>query len=458
MKAIVIGSGLGGLECALLLARKGYSVTVLEKGRQAGGCLQTFTRGGCRFDTGFHYAGGLGPGEPLHRVFDHFGLLDLPWKQVDPSCAEEIVIGNERFRLPSGIGRYIAALSERFPEDKSPLEEYGNLLQTVGDHIMDGLDGKPNPLLSVSADEYIRERFSDPLLRKVLGGSTMRLYQDARTLPLYAFAQINGSFIRSIWKLPGGGRLIAERLVRQIEALGGTVRTGAEVTGLRLRDDRVSEIIIGGTETLHPDIVISDAHPAVTLGLLEEGGPIRGIYRRRICALENSPGAFTANIQLKEGALRLPEGEIHVHRPGSDPWRPAPAHIDSLLIHTYPDSPQRIDILCWMPGPERDASYQSGKQAWLAACLDLAETALPGLKDSIENVWTSTPRTYEDYTGIPGGSAFGIIKDWKSPLTTFLSPRTGASNLFLTGGSLGLHGLLGVSMTALLTCRTIFDA
>ena len=61
-EAVIIGSGLGGLECGLLLARSGYRVTVLEKGRQAGGCLQTFVRGGRRFDTGFHYVGGLGPG------------------------------------------------------------------------------------------------------------------------------------------------------------------------------------------------------------------------------------------------------------------------------------------------------------------------------------------------------------------------------------------------------------
>jgi phytoene dehydrogenase-like protein len=65
--AIVIGSGLGGLEVALILLRHGYEVTVLEKGRQAGGCLQSFVRDGRRFDTGFHYVGGLGEGEPLGR-------------------------------------------------------------------------------------------------------------------------------------------------------------------------------------------------------------------------------------------------------------------------------------------------------------------------------------------------------------------------------------------------------
>ena len=64
--AIVIGSGLGGLECGVILARHGFEVTVLEQERQIGGSLQTFVRKGSdgkthSFDTGFHYVGGLEP-------------------------------------------------------------------------------------------------------------------------------------------------------------------------------------------------------------------------------------------------------------------------------------------------------------------------------------------------------------------------------------------------------------
>ena len=43
---IIIGSGIGGLECAFILAKHGYKVTVLEKERILGGSLQTFVRKG----------------------------------------------------------------------------------------------------------------------------------------------------------------------------------------------------------------------------------------------------------------------------------------------------------------------------------------------------------------------------------------------------------------------------
>src|SRR5690606_38609915 len=55
---IVIGSGLGGLVCAAILAKEGRKVLVLEKNKQYGGNLQTFVRNRCIFDTGVHYLGG----------------------------------------------------------------------------------------------------------------------------------------------------------------------------------------------------------------------------------------------------------------------------------------------------------------------------------------------------------------------------------------------------------------
>jgi all-trans-retinol 13,14-reductase len=44
---------------------------------------------------------------------------------------------------------------------------------------------------------------------------------------------------------------------------------------------------------------------------------------------------------------------------------------------------------------------------------------------------------------------YGIVKDFKDPLRTFLSPRTKIPNLYLTGQNMNLHGILGAAMSAL---------
>ena len=41
---VIIGSGLGGLICAAVLSREGYSVCVLEKNDIPGGCFQEIGR------------------------------------------------------------------------------------------------------------------------------------------------------------------------------------------------------------------------------------------------------------------------------------------------------------------------------------------------------------------------------------------------------------------------------
>ena len=105
----------------------------------------------------------------------------------------------------------------------------------------------------------------------------------------------------------------------------------------------------------------------------------------------------------------------------------------------------------------RHKAYKQMKQEVAQACMRLASTAIPNLEDIIQKEWSSTPLTYRDYNGTPCGSAFGFRKDYTSPLTTIVSPRTPVPNLYMTGQSLMLHGLQGVTMTAGFTIRAIQD-
>ena len=52
LDAIVIGSGMGGLSAAAILAKSGKKVLVLEQHDQAGGCCHTFVEEGFEFDVG----------------------------------------------------------------------------------------------------------------------------------------------------------------------------------------------------------------------------------------------------------------------------------------------------------------------------------------------------------------------------------------------------------------------
>ena len=472
-KVVIVGSGLGGLQCGYILAKQGFQVTVLEKEHQTGGCLQTFMRGGQRFDTGLHYVGGLNDGGSLRPLFDYFRLTDLPWKQLDEDCFDEVNIGERRFCFAQGHERFVETLAADFPRERENLLQYTEMLRQVGLHIWDSLgerdvdDFYSTSLFARSAYDWLTATVKDPLLRDVLSGTSLKMELSREKTPLYVFAQINNSFIQSAWRLQGGGHLIADRLTDGITRFGGEVRTRAEVTQLIEKDGRISEVEINGEERIPADWVISDAHPAVTLGLVKESAVIRNIYRRRITGLRNSVGMFTVNIRLKDGYLPYFNRNIFIHSAEADLWNVRTDRVESVLVHCYPPTgdssfAQAIDIITPLnisdlPKQEdprfghRNAEYEAFKLSKADECIRFAERRLPGLREAIEQVWTSTPLTYQHYTATLDGSAYGVMKDWQSPMTTVLTPRTPIQNLLLTGQSLNLHGVLGTSMTSLFT-------
>ena len=55
----IVGSGIGALSNAAVLAQHGFKVAVFEQNNTVGGCTHTFTKEGFTFDTGVHYVGGM---------------------------------------------------------------------------------------------------------------------------------------------------------------------------------------------------------------------------------------------------------------------------------------------------------------------------------------------------------------------------------------------------------------
>ena len=160
----------------------------------------------------------------------------------------------------------------------------------------------------------------------------------------------------------------------------------------------------------------------------------------------------------KKGSWRLSSGNLLVQalaaftvycklRPETLVYKPwSTTYDDNLMLHYgNPDGhgyARSADLLTFSEKevPDRDARAESLIQR------------IPGLAPAVEKYWTSTPATWERFTGTPGGSAFGIRK---KDATCFVHPRTPVPGLYLTGQNCGLHGVLGVSETALVTCREI---
>lgn len=471
---VVIGSGLGGLICARQLAQSGRSVVVVERQHHPGGCLQSYRRGDMEFDTGMHYVGGLAEGQPLHDAFETLGLLRLPWQRLDADGFDQVTIGRRTFPLAEGFDRFADTLAAFFPHEQTALKQFVGLLRNLPP--MEECSG-------VNAYDYLTTLFRDPLLVDVLSAAAMRMELRRESLPLFTFAHCLSSYVQSSWRLKGSGNLIVASLVGDIKSAGGEVCCGAEVEHLEVQGDAIVAARCSDGRAFEGRLFISDVHPQLTFGWLGDSPLLKGIFRRRIDALENTFGMLTVSLVLKPHTLPYFNHNKYVYRKANvwtfsdeSEWAVGADGADTLvsqqdgawvggaMVSTKVPADgtlytRQVDLLTPMPWSlwrhwehttigHRGESYAQLKEQMADACVRLAEEVVPGLSKMVERRYVSTPLTWRDYSLSPCGSAFGLRKDCRAPLLTMLSPKTPIANLLLTGQSLVLHGLEGVTRTA----------
>ena len=131
---IIIGSGIGGLTAAALLARTGKKVLVLEQHDQAGGSCHVYAEKGFEFDVGIHYVGLMAEGTVLRLISDQLSNGKLRWEPLD-EVYDILAIGDQyerRYPMHSGRGVLMKYLIEKFPKEEAGLREFFSSLKHSG--------------------------------------------------------------------------------------------------------------------------------------------------------------------------------------------------------------------------------------------------------------------------------------------------------------------------------------
>lgn len=479
---IIIGGGLGGLLCGNILGKEGFSVCVLEKNNKLGGSLQTFGRKGCLFNTGLNYTESLDKGQVLNQYFRYFGLhTKLPLKKLDADGFDVISFRDGSYKLAMGHQQYRDALLEFFPREKSGLDLY---LQKIREICMSFSpytfkEGHSNifenKAISTGAAAFIRSVIKDRRLQNVVAGNNLLYAGHENKTPLLIHALICNSFIESAWRIPGGSHQLVNILADNIISNGGRILKNARAVKLISRNSALESVELENGERVEGRYFISNIHPE-QLVTMTDPRSINKMFAYRISSLEDTIGMFTLYLVFKKNTFPYLNYNFHHYNqenvwiagdydPGKWPQfyvlmptavSASESYADSASVITYMDYRELAPWYDTFTG-SRGEDYERFKKEKSLALLHAVEKQFPGVSGCIEAFYSSTPLTWRDYTGTRGGSAYGVLKDFNRPLESFFLPRTKIPNLLLTGQNNNVHGILGVTISSVVTCGEIVN-
>ncbi|XP_067274944.1 all-trans-retinol 13,14-reductase [Pseudorasbora parva] len=470
LDAIVVGSGIGGLAIAVLLAKIGKKVLVLEQHDRAGGCCHTFTEQGFEFDVGIHYIGELLDHKPLRCVIDQLTNGQLQWEPMD-NPYDKVLLGppeNRRiYPIYSGLKRYMDELKKRFPGEEKAIDEYVRLSKKVGNGVwfMVLLKLLPLPLAKFLVYTGLAKRLSTFFsyatrsLTDVVNGLTQN--KDLRAVLCYIFGTYGKMpkeasfsmhsllvchYMNGAWYPKGGSSEIAYHMIPIIEKAGGAVLVRATVNRILLNDakEAIGVSVLKGQEEVHvhAPIVISDAGifntyqhllpkdvqtlPAIQkqLSMVQHGDGGLSIFigvdgtKEELGLKADNLFIFSENNldELMEGYMKGNREEssknvplIFVASPSAkDPTWPERKPGKSTLTVVSFANYEWFDEWKDDKVKNRSTDYKELKQAFINNILETVTEVFPKIKDRIEFVDAGTPITNQHYIGAPKGEIYGV--------------------------------------------------
>jgi all-trans-retinol 13,14-reductase len=502
--SIVIGSGMGGMTVAALLARHaGQRVLVLERHYTPGGFTHTFRRPEYEWDVGVHYIGRVATPESSERAaFDYLSEGRLRWQPM-PDVYDRLLLGGREYEFLTGAARFRASLQERFPAETRAIDAYFRAVRSAarksGAYFASKALPRPVERLVGGLMRAPFLRYSDRTTREVLNslGCSAELvgvltgqWGDYGLPPgqssFAVHAMIAEHYLEGAAYPVGGASSIFFSLLPSIERAGGRVLVSADVQEVVLDErGRAVGVRMPDGRQLRAAHVISDAGAANTYLRLLPGGLAQRLgVARKLDQVPASMSHISLYVGLKHTAEELglrggnlwvcpgPDHDLNVARSEASPDQPLP-----VLFISFPSAkdptftnrfPGRATIEVVAPAPyawfekwvdtrwkRRGADYDELKGR-LAERLKLnLERYVPEVRGKIDYCELSTPLTTRHFANYGRGEIYGLAPVPARFRLDCLGPRTPVPGLYLTGADVTMCGVTGALFGGVVTASNI---
>lgn len=443
-QTVIIGGGIVGLSMGIILAKLGCPVTLIEKNKQAGGMMRSYTRNGIDCEIGIHYLGALAKGQVLRRCFDFMGVsVDIPLKRmgtagiIDRYVMRHPENGPEIFDLPEGFGAYAENLKQAFPTETSAIDAFMSLLRRSAGQLNDLTfltDNLPADLLIDQSEplKLIFDRLGcSNRLRSIIGVPAYWIGVPADRCPLFFHNMTLASYLFSAWRLVESGTKMADVFAGRFKALGGKIITGRSVHHIQVSDGRVSDVRLDDGKIIPTSGVVATVHPKVLIDMLDEHAT-KPSYRNRIRQLKDTPGFFCVHARVAaKHHEEIPHNLFYLD------WGKTGAKKNSMFVQLRKTTRPEWNLLTligdgrspmWSPWENtitgrRGDPYLEKKRQEADKMIARAGKEIGPFK-SAKLLDTYTPLTIRDWVNSPDGSAYGAMKSSDQFLSTALLNRT----------------------------------
>jgi phytoene dehydrogenase-like protein len=449
--AVIIGSGIGGLTCAAFLARAGMRVCVLEQHSKIGGYAHSFKRRGYTFESGIHSVP-MAQGSIIRHLLTLLGVNDAI-RTIELPEMFHMETPGFTFTMPSRRSEIIAALQERFPQQKQNIQRLFEDYKRFHHHIVEPIFNYEKRFVeedrefaaqfhNLSYEQYLSRFITDPLCRSAFygqwpyGGASPDYGPALFYVMMYMLHVTDGSH-----SLAGGFETLATALASVITSHGGAVLTRQRVAGLSMEGKQVVAAVTANGDSIEADLFISNVGPSILHHELIPAANRSKLWQRRLSNLAPSISAMAVYCGLK-----TPAADIIPHN--TNFWF---ASLDNQAIFQkirHNDHAALEHLICLRNSESRDpatlmilyflnqsvsTNWKQDKSAFAQRMLDKAEELHPGLKSVIDCSEVGSPDTFERYTGNSGGALYGFENTKELYGEAKLPVNTHVANLFQTG-------------------------
>ncbi|MBL8684493.1 MAG: NAD(P)/FAD-dependent oxidoreductase [Myxococcales bacterium] len=491
---IVIGSGMGGLATAALLAEVGRRVLVLEQHYVPGGFTHTFKRKRWVWDVGVHAVGEVTDRAVLGRVLHKLSGDRLEWASLG-GVYDEFHYPDLRIDFPDTKAKFEENLVEAFPSREEDIGRYFNKVREVAGGMMPYYASRiappswaavSDPLFAQRAHALLGEKTRD-VMNKITSDERLQsvltaqwgyygVPPDRSSFAIHAL--VARHFFHGGYYPVGGAGRIAEDLLATVAKHGGWSRINADVQEIIVRDNAVRGVRLADGEIIEGRRVVSAAGAIATVERLLPASERDAPWAKSIASLAPSPChvclylGFKGDI-TKAGASGANKWFYETWAKDASYWDIADENAKAPVLYcSFPSlkdpehqaGPELLhtgEVVTFVPYElfeqwkdgrwrKRGEDYDALKKRLTDRMLDQFFAYMPELRPMLAFAELSTPISTEHFTRAPKGAIYGIEPTPERYANRYLRPRTPVEGLFLSGADMASVGVMGAFVGGLL--------